>query len=327
MNRIIFGVAGLGVGAFHLQNLLKSKKVFVKTICDFDKKKLFFYQQKHKIRNITENVNDIINDKEINAIVIATNDNFHCEQILGALKKNKHVFVEKPIYLTSIELRKIMNLKKKKPDLILSTNLILRKHPFFKKLLIDLKQTKKNYYLEGEYNYGRLKKLTHGWRSKIKNYSITLGGGIHILDLILQIKKNIQVKEIITFSNKIITKLNRNRCDDLTVSLIKFEDESIAKLLCNFSSKTEHHHLLKVFNEKFSFNYSKNTSELTKLKNGKIITLKKKYNYNNSMKSSIIHNFIEAIIKGKKKLFFSENEIFNLMKICFLIDKGLIKKN
>ena len=43
-------------------------------------RKLFFYQQKHKIRNITENVNDIINDKEINAIVIATNDNFHCDK-------------------------------------------------------------------------------------------------------------------------------------------------------------------------------------------------------------------------------------------------------
>ena len=41
MDRIIFGVAGLGVGAFHLQNLLKSKKVFVKTICDFDKKIIF----------------------------------------------------------------------------------------------------------------------------------------------------------------------------------------------------------------------------------------------------------------------------------------------
>ena len=126
-----------------------------------------------------------------------------------------------------------MNLKKKKPDLILSTNLILRKHPFFKKLLIDLKQTKKNYYLEGEYNYGRLKKLTHGWRSKIKNYSITLGGGIHILDLILQIKKNIQVKEIITFSNKIII----NLIDLMGIFLIKFEDESIAKLLCNFRAK------------------------------------------------------------------------------------------
>ena len=45
------------------------------------------------------------------------------------------------------------------------------------------------------------------------------------------------------------------------------------------------------------------------------------------MKSSIIKNFIKTIIKGKQKLFFSENEIFNLMKICFLIDKSLMKKN
>ena len=89
MDRIIFGVAGLGVGAFHLQNLLKSKS-FCETMCDFDKKKLFL-STKHKIRNITENVNDIINDKEINAIVIATNDNFHCEQILEPSKINTYL--------------------------------------------------------------------------------------------------------------------------------------------------------------------------------------------------------------------------------------------
>jgi predicted dehydrogenase len=326
MSKIIFGVAGLGVGAFHLQNLLKNKKVFVKTICDFNQMKLSYYQKKYKIKNITKNINDIINDKDINAIVIATNDNFHCEQILKSLKKNKHVFAEKPICLTSTELKRIINFKKKKPDLILSTNLILRKHPFFKELLKDLKKTKKNYYLEGEYNYGRLKKLTHGWRSKIKDYSITLGGGIHIIDLILQIKKNVEVKEIFTLGNKIITKNNRNKCKDLIVSLIKFEDGSIAKILCNFSSKTEHHHVLRVFNEKFSFFYSKNKTEMIKSRNEKVKTLKRSFIYNNSMKSTIINNFIETIKKGKKELFYSEEEIFNLMKICFLIDKSLKKE-
>ena len=45
------------------------------------------------------------------------------------------------------------------------------------------------YYIEADYNYGRLKKLTHGWRSKVPNYSVTLGGGIHMLDLVLWITK------------------------------------------------------------------------------------------------------------------------------------------
>ena len=39
------------------------------------------------------------------------------------------------------------------------------------------------YYFEGDYNYGRLKKITSGWRGKIPFYSITLGGGSHIIDL------------------------------------------------------------------------------------------------------------------------------------------------
>ena len=42
----------------------------------------------------------------------------------------------------------------------------------------------KIYYVEADYNYGRLNKIVKGWRSKIKNYSVTLGGGIHLIDLI-----------------------------------------------------------------------------------------------------------------------------------------------
>ena len=61
------------------------------------------------------------------------------------------------------------------------------------------------YFLEGDYNYGRIDKLTKGWRGKVKDYSVILGGGIHLLDLILSLKRS-KVMEVYTQTNKIITK-------------------------------------------------------------------------------------------------------------------------
>ena len=38
----------------------------------------------------------------------------------------------------------------------------------------------KVYFMELDYNYGRLNKITNGWRGKIKNYSVVLGGESYV---------------------------------------------------------------------------------------------------------------------------------------------------
>ena len=60
------------------------------------------------------------------------------------------------------------------------------------------------FYIEGDYIWGRKEKLI-GWRSSIKNYSATLGAGIHLIDLIIWIL-NDKPKSVISFGNKIGTK-------------------------------------------------------------------------------------------------------------------------
>ena len=41
------------------------------------------------------------------------------------------------------------------------------------------------FHFEADYLYGRLEKLLSGWRSLDPNYSVTLGGAIHLVDLIM----------------------------------------------------------------------------------------------------------------------------------------------
>jgi len=53
---------------------------------------------------------DIYNDERIDTVFIATRHNLHAGQVTEALKKGKHVFVEKPLALTLSELQEIKRL-------------------------------------------------------------------------------------------------------------------------------------------------------------------------------------------------------------------------
>ena len=63
----------------------------------------------------------------------------------------------------------------------------MRSSKVFKYVLNQIRAGKfgKIYYFEGDYLYGRLKKLTNGWRGADVNYSVILGGGIHLIDLMI----------------------------------------------------------------------------------------------------------------------------------------------
>lgn len=323
-NEIVIGVIGLGVGAFHLSNSFMYKNCKVKYICDTNQKKLFYYKKKFNIQNATRNFDDVVNDKEINTIIIASNDNDHFYQVTKSLKNNKHVFIEKPMCLTLKELKTIIKLKKNKPNLYISSNLVLRTHPFFIKLIKEKNKLNKIYYLEGDYNYGRIDKLTKGWRGKIRDYSVILGGGIHLIDLILKLKGK-KVKEIFTMSNKIVTNKFKNTPYDFSVSLLKFEDESIAKISSNFSSSTDHHHIFNVYSQNTSFSYKRDKSEQSFREKDNKPIIEIKYDYDNKIKGQMLINFLGAIRK-KNKLIISENELFYLMKICLILVESQ-KKN
>ncbi|MDA7604052.1 Gfo/Idh/MocA family oxidoreductase [Candidatus Pelagibacter sp.] len=322
-NNLIVGVIGLGVGAFHLKNSLSYKDIRVKYICDINHKKLFYYKKKFNIENATKFFEDVVKDKEVDAIIIASNDKYHAYQVSNSLKNNKHVFIEKPMCLTLKELDMIIKLKKDKPKLCLSSNLVLRTHPFFKNIIKEKKKIKKIYYLEGDYNYGRIDKLTKGWRGKVKNYSVILGGGIHLLDLILKLKGK-KVKEIFTMGNKIISNKFKKTPDDFAVSFLKFEDKSIAKISSNYSSSSDHHHIFNIYSQNSSFFYSRNKSEQYFKEKDRRPKKEKKYNHNNKAKGQMLINFFDAIRK-KKQLIISQKDLFYLMKICLLMVQSKIK--
>lgn len=63
--------------------------------------------KKFKIPHSTTDYNNILNDKEIDAVIITTRHNAHALQVIETIGAGKHVFVEKPLALTLEDLDKI----------------------------------------------------------------------------------------------------------------------------------------------------------------------------------------------------------------------------
>jgi predicted dehydrogenase/threonine dehydrogenase-like Zn-dependent dehydrogenase len=65
------------------------------------------YAQRFGANYATSDYSQILNDKDVNAVLVASRHSDHSWQVLEALKAGKHVFVEKPMALTLVDCRAI----------------------------------------------------------------------------------------------------------------------------------------------------------------------------------------------------------------------------
>jgi predicted dehydrogenase/threonine dehydrogenase-like Zn-dependent dehydrogenase len=66
--------------------------------------------KKHNFTHSTTNEQEILKDTDVDLVMITTRHNQHASQVVSALKSGKHVFVEKPLALTTDELNEIIEI-------------------------------------------------------------------------------------------------------------------------------------------------------------------------------------------------------------------------
>ena len=324
------GVIGLGVGEQHIYGFQKSKYADPILICDFDEKKLTDVAIRSGIKNSTTDAEQILTDPNIDIVSIASFDQFHAEQVIAALRNGKHVFVEKPLCLTRSELddisKEYAQTKKLGLNLHLSSNFILRREERFiklKKRILD-GGLGEIYSVEGSYDYGRLKKLTGGWRSSVRNYSIVNGGGIHILDLLQWLTEE-KFSVISAISNKASTLDTAFKPDDNVIAIGNFGKKIIGKISTNFGSQTPHFHQIKIYGTKGTFvhdcgvgNYYFGSEPNEKKEIDKT-------SFPTSTKGDFIPNFVEAIFFEKKQEIDFET-VHDVMHTSLEINEKIIAK-
>jgi len=320
------GIIGLGVGEQHIFGYNKHPECEVVALCDFSPSKIKDVKSRHPDIKIVNDAKKILEDPQISVVSIASYDNFHYEQILMALDNGKHVFVEKPLCLFEEEAQKIRE-KLDNTKLNLSSNLILRLSPRFQyvKTMLEQKQLGDVYYLESDYLYGRLHKLTAGWRGEIDFYSVVYGGGVHMVDLLLWLT-NDTVDEVTSYGNKICTRNTPYEFNDMVVSILRFKNGAIAKVTCNFGCVKPHFHSLSIYGTKATFVNGPEFGELFKKREKNYQPEKIIQAYPGIEKGDLIFSFIESILKNKRAGV-CEEDVFKAMSVCFAIEKSVKTQN
>jgi len=105
------GVVGLGYwGPNLLRGLIELPDVDVRYICDLSEERLSSFARRHPAATPTRRYEDLLEDPELDAVVIATPVFTHFELAAAALRAGKHTFVEKPIAPSAAEASKLIEL-------------------------------------------------------------------------------------------------------------------------------------------------------------------------------------------------------------------------
>jgi predicted dehydrogenase len=123
-DRINVGYIGVGKQVYTLLNGIgKCKETVAAAACDVDQKKLEKFKNtaegNNKAKNLTVSVDaykyyrELLERKDIDAVVIATPDHWHAQIAVDAAKAGKDIYCEKPLALTIAEGRAMVNATRK----------------------------------------------------------------------------------------------------------------------------------------------------------------------------------------------------------------------
>jgi predicted dehydrogenase len=317
------GVIGLGVGEQHVAGYLAHPACEVAAVCDLDEEKLAAQRARDPLVRTTRDADELLADPEIDVVSVASYDDVHYKHVRKALEAGKHVFVEKPLCHHTEEAVELHRLLSERPELRLSSNLVLRASPRFRELKERIARggLGELYYVEADYDYGRLHKLTQGWRGDLEFYSVVYGGAVHVVDLLLWLTGD-RVVEVSARGNRIASRDSKFRFNDLVVATLEFESGLLGKVTANFGCVMPHFHALQVFGTGATFVNGLDRATLYTRDGAETIETA----YPGVTKDALVHGFVDAILDGGQPPV-TADEVFAGMAVCFAIEASVRERS
>ena len=249
-------VVGLGVGEAHARAYARLAACSLRWVYDIDRERARTISDQLGHGAVADSYAAVLADPDVDAVSIASYDEAHFEQVVASLQAGKHVFVEKPLCRTIDELRSIRRCWSAGGSLHLRSNLVLRTAPLYRwlKAAVTSGELGDIYAFDGDYLYGRLHKITGGWRSSVDDYSVLAGGGVHLLDLMLWITGQ-RPTRVTAVGNRICTAGTPFRQPDFAAATFQFDSTMVGRLTANFGCVHRHQHAVRVFGTKATFVY------------------------------------------------------------------------
>lgn len=324
--QIIVGVVGLGVGEQHAHMYAMLNSCQVKWLYDISRKQAETVSKNVGHGEIAKSFEQILSDPDVSVVSLATFDQMHFDEVIAAFKAGKHVFVEKPLCRSFGELHAIKKAWGNAGMPHLQSNLVLREAPIYKHLkkMISAGELGSIYAIDGDYLYGRLHKITDGWRENVPDYSVMEGGGIHMIDLMVWLAGE-RPGTVATVGNNISTQETSFNYNDFMASTFEFPTGVIGRITANFGSVHRHHHVLRVFGTEGTFIYDDMGPRIHRSRDenaqAEILDIKTLPSH----KGALIPGFIDTILSKNDPTSAAHRE-FDLISICASADKALADK-
>ena len=310
------GVVGLGVGEQHAHAFKARPDCRVLWLCDHSEQQARVVRDRVGAGALAADLAAPLADPAVDIVSIASYDDMHYAEVKACFGAGKHVFVEKPLCRTLAEARDLKQawLAAGRPHL--RSNLVLREAPVYVwlKRLIDDGVLGRIYAFDGDYLYGRLHKITEGWRQDIENYSVMEGGGVHIIDLMLWLLGE-QPTEVTTVGNRLCTEGTAFRYDDFQAATFAFPSGAIGRITANFGCVHRHHHVMRVFGTRGTFVLDDCGPRLHLAREDKLRAAPVDLPHLPASKGVLIPAFVDAIMAGADAAPAAQRE-FDLISVC-----------
>ena len=215
-------LAQIGVGYWGpnlLRNVSGSKRCRVKTVVDVSAERRDFVRRLYPRMETTDNIEAVLQDPEVDAVVIATPVATHFDLAIEMLKAGKHILVEKPLATTVREVEEIGALAKKNRRVAMVGHTFLFSPPvrYVKKVIDSGALGEIRYVYSQRLNLGRIRSdvdalwnfaphdisIIQYWLNEPSPLSIVRHGAAYIQDAVADV-----VFLNITYPNKILANIH-----------------------------------------------------------------------------------------------------------------------
>ncbi|NOY09229.1 MAG: Gfo/Idh/MocA family oxidoreductase [Spirochaetes bacterium] len=321
----VFGVGGVSIE--YIKAVNNNPLSEVAAVVGRDKKKTEVRIKDLNIScDVLETYDDLLNNKELDAIIITSPHFMHSRETIKAARAGKHVICEKPIGMTWDEVTMVHD-EVKKAGIKFECGFALRWNLYIEniKRMLDTDIFGKLFYIEVDY-FHRLgphwNGFTWGGQKKSGGPSAALVAGIHAVDLIRYLYG--EVDEV--FAGK--TRGHRTDFEywPTYISILKFKNGAIGKTSCSFEIESPylmnfilHGSKGSVVNDKFYF------KELfpgqTGWQNFETI-MPDSGSVSHHPFKSLINDFIKCIDEDKETVV-NIGETLKTHELCMAIDKSI----
>ena len=207
-------------------------------LCDINKELGYKLQKDCDADFFTENYAELLKRPEVNAVIVATDENHHFGPIMDSLEKNSSLFIEKPLATDLTESREVLDkIRSSNVDAVLGyTQRFRRRFLAVKQKLLDDKIGNVTSVVTRAFMNSMVPIATVRRTNERKNLTPMVVSGTHSMDMSLWLMAGKYPRSI--FAQSVDKKLRSHGTKDSTFGIFTMDDDAIFSMNISWALPT-----------------------------------------------------------------------------------------